>query len=236
MSIEQLAPQLDDRRDLVADMSGPVEVRVPRRRMPVRKRMFDVAVALPAALVLTPVMVALGAASSLCYRESPTFTQERLGAGGRTFKFWKIRTLPRIVPDTADKYQLRSLELPRFARVLRRRHLDELPQLWQVVAGQMSLVGPRPEMPTLSATFDPDFVADRLSVRPGLTGLWQISIAARGLIGEAEEWDRHYIEHYTLRLDLWIAMRTWHAMVRLEEISDLAEIPRWTGAAERTAD
>lgn len=204
------------------------------RRTPFRKRLFDLTLAAPAALVTLPVTVALGAWSSLRYRHSPLFTQPRLGSGGTEFKFWKVRTLPRIAPETADKYQLEALDLPRFARTVRYRHLDEFPQLWLVLAGKMSLVGPRPEMPTLSASFDQDFVAERLTVKPGCSGLWQVSTSARRLIGEAPDFDLHYVRNWTLRLDMWIAYRTILAMTTTDEIASLAEIPRWTGAAVRS--
>ena len=214
-------------------MPAPLGVAV--RPTPIRKRLFDLAVAIPAALITLPVVCALGALSAIHFRQSPIFTQPRLGRGAATFRFWKIRTLPRFTPDTADKYQLRSIELPKFSRRLRRRHLDELPQLWHVIGGTMSLVGPRPEMPTLSASFDPGFVAHRLSVRPGLTGLWQVSQDSRRLIGETEDWDRHYVDHHNLRLDLWIVYRTVLAMTRLDELESLDQIPRWTGAHVRRA-
>lgn len=207
------------------------EVRVATTESSALKRAMDVTVALPAALLSLPLVGALCATSAIMLRSNPLFTQPRLGAGGETFKFWKIRSLPAVAPDAADKYQLRNLEMPRFSHVVRHRHLDELPQLWQVVSGQMSLVGPRPEMPTLSASFDQDFVAERLTVKPGLTGLWQVSIASRGLIGESPEWDLHYVRNRTLRLDVWICYRTALMMTKFSEVQSLDDIPRWTGAA-----
>ena len=83
---------------------------VARRRTPTRKRLFDLAIAVPAAVLTLPVTLGLGALSMVRYRQSPFFTQPRLGHGGRVFKFWKIRTLPRIAPETADKYQLAVLD------------------------------------------------------------------------------------------------------------------------------
>jgi lipopolysaccharide/colanic/teichoic acid biosynthesis glycosyltransferase len=204
---------------------------VPVQRIGVGKRALDLVIAIPAAIITLPIVLVFAAISFALYRETPFFRQPRLGHGGREFTFWKIRTLPSIAPDTADKYQLRSIELPRFANVLRGHHLDELPQLWLVIAGKMTLVGPRPEMPTLSNSFDPDFVARRVSVKPGCTGLWQVSHGSRGLIGESPEWDTFYVEHATLRLDLWIMFRTLLMMVKLREVHSLSDIPRWTGAA-----
>lgn len=214
-----------------ADVAAPI--RVATRRTPVRKRVFDLAVALPAALVFAPVVAALGVVSSLTFRRTPLFTQPRLGHGGTIIKFWKIRSLPGIAPDTADKYQLRALDLPKLSTMMRTRHLDEMPQLWMVIAGTMSLVGPRPEMPTLSESFDQDFIAERLTVKPGCTGLWQVSTSARRLIGDAPEFDLHYVRNWTLRLDAWLLYRTVLAIGFNDEIISLSEIPRWTGAALR---
>lgn len=225
------APALTPTDDLLITTPKPVSVM--RRRTPWRKRALDLSIALPAALITLPITVGLAGLTWLKYRNAPFFRQPRVGHGGGEFTFWKIRTLPTVAPDTADKYQLQALELPKFAQFLRNRHLDELPQLWLVVAGKMSIVGPRPEMPTLSASFDQGFVAERVSVKPGCTGLWQVSIGSRGLIGEASEWDLHYVERATLRLDLWIMFRTVLMMTRLREVEQLSDIPRWTGAAVR---
>ena len=214
-------------------VSVPSVVVVPTRRISIGKRVLDLVISIPAAIMTLPVVLLFATVSWALYRETPLFRQPRLGHGGKEFTFWKIRTLPSIAPDTADKYQLRSIALPRFARVMRAHHLDELPQLWLVIAGKMTLVGPRPEMPTLSASFDRGFVATRVSVKPGCTGLWQISQASRGLIGESPEWDAHYVRHATLRLDLWIMFRTVLMMIKLREVERLSDIPRWTGAVPR---
>ena len=90
----------------------------------------------------------------------------------------------------------------------------------------MSLVGPRPEMPSLAATFDAAFVAERLTVRPGVTGPWQVSTASAGLIGEAPEFDRLYLTHAGPRLDAWITFRTVGAFVGMEPLP-LERFPKW---------
>lgn len=218
---------------LEASLSTPGDRTVRVVRMPARKRAFDLFIATPAALATLPLAAALAAASAIRFRSNPLFTQPRLGRGGKVFRFWKIRSLPPIAPDTADKYQLQAISLPRLASVMRFRHLDELPQLFLVVSGKMSLVGPRPEMPTLAQSFDKDFVDERLSVSPGCTGLWQVSTSARKLIGEDPQFDLHYVRNWTLRLDAWVLYRTLLAVAFSNEIASLAEIPRWTGAAVR---
>ena len=119
------------------------------------------------------------------------------------------------------------MENTRFGQFLRKFHLDELPQLWLVVWGTMSLVGPRPEMPSLAATFDPDFVAERMTVKPGCTGLWQISTASAGLIGEAPEYDLLYIRSESIRLDLWVLARTASEMLGRAPLTSIDDVPVW---------
>jgi lipopolysaccharide/colanic/teichoic acid biosynthesis glycosyltransferase len=202
-------------------------------RVNIVKRIVDVIAGLVLAVVTLPVVLVLLLGSTVAFRAAPLFVQPRLGRGGSLFQFVKVRTLPVSTPVDADKYALGAIPLGRWGRALRRRHLDELPQLWLVVFGRMSLVGPRPEMPRLAATFDPDFVSERTSVRPGCTGLWQISVSVTRLIGESPEYDLHYVRHRTLRLDAWILARTLASVVGRPKISSLREIPSWTGAAQR---
>ncbi|MBU6215403.1 MAG: sugar transferase [Acidobacteria bacterium] len=172
------------------------------------KRVLDLTVALPLAVLTLPVLGLLCVGSAVVFRANPLFTQDRIGRDGRIFRFVKLRSLPVSVPADIDKYALATRPLGRWARFVRRTHLDELPQLWLVVAGRMSLVGPRPELPAIAATFDPDFVRRRVRVRPGVTGPWQVGTAAAGLIGESPEFDDLYVTAVTLRLDLWVLGRT----------------------------
>ena len=109
-------------------------------------------------------VVALGCAIAL--RAQPVFVQDRIGRNGSTFRFVKLRTLSPDVPPYVDKHQLDQARIPRFCRLVRRLHLDELPQLLLVVRGRMSLVGPRPEMAHLHSLLPADLAAERTSVRP----------------------------------------------------------------------
>jgi len=97
----------------------------------------------------------------------------------------------------------------------------------------MSLVGPRPVIPGHCETFEADFVAERLMVRPGLTGLWQIGPHKDTPIGEHPEFDLYYLEHRTARLDAWIMLRTAKFLLGGQNNLPLDRIPRWTGAAGR---
>ena len=171
-----------------------------------------------------PVIVAAAVASAVTYRAWPFFVHERVGRGGRAIKIAKIRTLPATTNAYTDKYSLRSIRVPSHMRLMRRLHLDELPQLWHVVTGDLAFVGPRPEMRVLHEQLPPEFAAIRTSVEPGLTGLWQISPHNSGLIGERPEYDVLYISHRSARLDRWIIGQTVRKMT-FGTTTHLYEVP-----------
>lgn len=195
------------------------------------KRALDLVVSIPLAVLTLPLVLLLMTGSAVSFRASPLFFQRRLGRQGGDFWFVKIRSLPRNAPVAADKYEIELLQNTRWGSFLRHTHLDELPQLWLVVTGKMSLVGPRPEMPALRHRYESHIQLERLSVPPGLTGLWQISTSSDRLIAESPEFDQHYVRRWTLRLDLWILARTVIHVIGCKSINDLGQIPNWTGAA-----
>lgn len=192
------------------------------------KRSLDLVVGLMVAIPAAVLVGVLALASAACFRAQPLFLQERVGRDGRPLRFPKIRTLPLTTPVYADKYALRAMPTRRFGRVLRKSHLDELPQLALVLLGRMSLVGPRPEMPNLTAQCDPAFVALRTKVPPGCTGLWQIGAGANRLIREGAAYDAFYIRHQSVRLDIWILWRTALQIARLAGPVQLHQVPPWT--------
>ena len=149
----------------------------------------------------------------------------RVGKDGRPFRLYKFRTM--VVEAERQKA---SLELhnegagvlfkirddPRITKIgtrLRRWSLDELPQLINVLLGQMSLVGPRPALPDEAAKYG-DYVRRRLAVRPGITGLWQIHGRSDLSWDEAVRLDLRYVENWSLALDLLILWKTWPAVAR----------------------
>jgi len=192
----------------------------------VGKRALDLVVGLPLALATLPVVVVAAIVSAAALRANPFFVHERVGWCGRTIRVVKIRTLPVTTGAYVDKFALEAQRIPRPTAALRTLHLDELPQLWLVVAGSMSLVGPRPEMRVLHDGFDPRFAELRCRIRPGLTGLWQISPHCVGLIGQHPEYDRIYLEMRSLRLDAWIAFRTVLKVLG-RGTAHLHEVPAW---------
>lgn len=152
------------------------------------------------------------------------YRQERVGIGGRTFELYKLRTM---IPDRrtgrSDDYEgperriaHKSPEDPRVGRLgawLRALRLDEFPQLWNVLKGDMSLVGPRPELPDIVTGYE-NWQHRRHAVKPGLTGLWQVSAPQGKLMHECTELDLEYIATMSLMTDLEIALKTPSAMLR----------------------
>ena len=190
------------------------------------KRAFGLLAGVALSIVTAPAIVLLAVGSAVSFRAWPLFVQKRLGRGGRPFNFVKLRSLPIDTPADADKYTIATTTTTRWGSFLRGSHLDELPQCWLVLTGRMSLVGPRPEMPALAATFDASFMEERLAVRPGITGPWQVSMACLGLIGEAPEFDRLYLAHAGPRLDAWVSLRTIGVLVGLRPLP-LERFPGW---------
>ena len=196
------------------------------------RRILDVAVSVFLAFVTLPIVALALVGSAVALRAWPLFTQERVGRDGTVFQFMKVRTLPTSVPAYVDKFQLAEHHIPRFCRLLRSLHLDELPQLYLVVIGRMSVVGPRPEMAYLHEQMPHAFAARRTTVRPGCTGLWQVSECSNGLIGSAPEFDSFYLTHRTCRLDLWVLYRTALMMSGLAGPVRLSRVPAWALAGD----
>jgi lipopolysaccharide/colanic/teichoic acid biosynthesis glycosyltransferase len=190
------------------------------------KRGFDLIVGGTLALVAIPVIALLALIGTFVWHANPFFVQERVGLHGRRFRVWKLRSLPVNAPAYADKYALEAVPIPTYGQWLRRLHLDELPQVFLVVTQKMSLVGPRPEMAFLHEQMPREFAEQRVSVRPGVTGLWQVSPALSGLILEAPEYDTAYLSAPRLRLDVWILYRTALKVVGAQPVP-LSEVPTW---------
>lgn len=198
------------------------------------RRALDLAIGAALTVVVLPIILVTALGSAMALRSWPFFVQERVGRAGVPFRFIKVRTLPVDMPTYIDKHQLDLEKVPAFCRILRRLHLDELPQLLLVLRGHMSLVGPRPEMAHLHAQLPSGFAELRTSTRPGCTGLWQIGESCSDLIGAAPEYDRFYIENRSLRLDLWVLARTAVNMVGFERPVQLEQVPAWAlPASER---
>jgi len=150
----------------------------------------------------------LAQAIKLDSRGPVLFRQERVGQNGKLFKMFKFRTMHAGSPSY--EYSPRASNDPRITRLgkfLRQTSLDEVPQLLNVLQGHMSLVGPRPEMPFIVEQYT-ERHRQRLQVRPGLTGLWQLSGDRAFLIHENVEYDLYYIQHRSFFMDAAILLHT----------------------------
>ncbi len=174
------------------------------------KRLADVVFALLLGLLLLPLLIAVAIAIRL---ESPgpaIFRQARMGRGGKPFTIYKFRSMvadaPKLGPELTERNDPR---VTRVGRLLRRTSVDEFPQLWNILKGDMSFIGPRPEVPAIVASEWSDDDRERvLSVRPGLSGWAQIHGRDDLSIPTKLRYDREYAERVSLGLDLAILWRT----------------------------
>ena len=184
------------------------------------KRMFDVLGATVVLLAVLPVMAAVAILVLVTDGRPILFRQVRVGRSGRLFTILKFRTMvsgaERMLDDLRAHNERRGPlfkmaqdpRVTRLGRFLRDSSLDELPQLLNVIRGDMSLVGPRPALPRETLEFRFEHLAARHQVRPGITGLWQISARDEAGFEAYEQLDRMYVDRISPRLDLTILLRT----------------------------
>ncbi len=191
------------------------------------KRILDLVIAAPLTVLLLPVMLLLALAIRLDSPGPALFRQTRIGRDGRLFEMWKFRSMHVGAPDKVHRavalawfsgtlpstgYKLVvDPRVTRVGRLIRRTSLDELPQLFNVLRGEMSLVGPRPAIP-----YELDFYApwhhQRQRTPPGITGLWQVMGRDRLPAGTMMELDVRYVREWSLALDLRILLHTLPAL------------------------
>lgn len=178
------------------------------------KRFIDVLLALALLGLLSPLLVVIAALIRLDSPGTVLFRQQRIGRHGKPFCIFKFRSMHLAAPAySRSPSDSRDPRITRVGRALRRLGIDELPQLINVVRGEMSLVGPRPEMPFIVQTYTPR-ERMRLKALPGITGLWQISPARALPIHDNLQYDFYYIAHCSLFLDLAILCRTASSVIR----------------------
>jgi exopolysaccharide biosynthesis polyprenyl glycosylphosphotransferase len=222
-----LAPNVTDveaTRLSTRQFGGLPVLRLDQREQRLRragKRTFDLVVAGLLVVLLTPLLVAVAALVRLDSPGAAFFRQRRVGKEGKSFELWKFRTMRTDAENVLQElkaqagrgdgnglFKLRNdPRVTRIGHFLRRTSLDELPQLWNVLVGEMSLVGPRPALAHEVAEFD-DFTLRRLRVKPGITGLWQVSGRSDASFATYSRMDAFYAENWTVFGDLRILMRT----------------------------
>ncbi|MGJ0223497.1 sugar transferase [Streptococcus pyogenes] len=187
------------------------------------KRLMDIIGALTFFTVFLPLYLAVALGVRLSSRGPIFYVQDRMGLHGRTFRFYKFRSMVENSDEVFssfleddeearsqwERYQKldRDPRITRFGQFIRRTSLDELPQFWNVLLGDMSLVGPRPCMPSQKNLYGAHWKA-YCAVRPGLTGLWQVSGRNRLTYDQRVALDAEYIRGWSIHLDLVILLRT----------------------------
>lgn len=175
------------------------------------KRLMDLVLSSLLLVITLPVMAVIAVVISVNSSGPVMFKQQRVGHCGRSFLILKFRTM--FVSSSGFGFKPESEEDPRvtpIGRFLRRSSLDELPQLINVIKGEMSLVGPRPEQPFLVERYE-TWQKSRLSVLPGMTGWWQVNGRKQPMHDYVAE-DLYYIEHRSILFDFYIIMRTIRAL------------------------
>jgi exopolysaccharide production protein ExoY len=206
---------------LRAVVAAPIPLRPRRQRL--AKRAFDVSVAGVALVLLSPLLLVLTVLVRITSPGPALFAQERVGRSGRLFRCYKFRSMYADAEDRLDDllthdpalrdqwlsdHKLKDdPRIPPIGRFLRRTNLDELPQLWNVLRGEMSIVGPRPVVPPETIRYG-DAMADVLTVKPGITGLWQVSGRNDLPYPERVQLDLAYARTHNLWGDMVICFRT----------------------------
>jgi len=216
-----LAPRLPPRSD-PASLAVVVQ-RSPRRALSTAvKRAMDLAIASPMLVATLPVMLAAAAMIAIIDRHSPLYLDDRVGLGGRHFHCWKLRTMrsrPGLVEAYLESHPVERDEWLAFRKLkadprptalggfLRKTSVDELPQLVNILRGQMSIVGPRPISPAEFAQRGTERFA-LASVRPGLTGLWQVQGRSSLDPRQRVMLDSYYARQWSIAMDLRILLAT----------------------------
>jgi Undecaprenyl-phosphate galactose phosphotransferase WbaP len=200
------------------------------RKNRILKRFLDYAIVIPAFVLALPVLTISVIIIKIVSPGPAFFRQEREGSGGRAIRVWKLRTMYPNAEQVLQDYLAKNPEeraiwnryfklkkdprvLPGVGHFLRAASLDELPQLWNVIRGEMSLVGPRPFPRYHLDIFPNDFRELRTSVAPGLTGLWQVSERSDGDVSVQQAHDTYYIRNWSVWLDIYIILRTFRTVL-----------------------
>lgn len=189
------------------------------------KRGIDIAITLPALIVFAPITVFFALLIFLYDPRNPFYAQLREGHWGKTFRVWKLRTMYHNADELLTTYLEsnpvanaewnRYFKLSRDPRILpvignflRKSSIDELPQFWNILIGQMSLVGPRPFPEYHLRSFSAEFRELRRTVKPGISGMWQVHSRSDGDLAVQEYFDTYYIRNWSIWLDIYIIFNT----------------------------
>ena len=202
------------------------------RRVPqLMKRLFDLALVITGGVVISPLLLMLAIAVRITSPGPVFYGQKRIGKDGEIFTAWKFRSMrkdadavlksyldahPELAKEWAEKHKIANdPRITPIGKFIRRTSLDELPQLWNVLTGEMSLVGPRPIVDAELARYA-DAVDLYLKVRPGITGLWQVSGRSKTTYEERVRLDEYYVRNWSVWMDIFVLGRTIKTVIRAE--------------------
>ena len=190
------------------------------------KRVFDVGLTVVTAPLWVPLLVVTAVILAVELRGNPFFVQQRIGLHGRPFRMYKLRTMRHARPGEEDHYEVQDFSSfvfappdrpnPRITRVgafARKTSLDELPNLLNVLKGEMSLVGPRPEIPEIVAQYPPEYHR-RHDVLPGIAGLAQVNGRSDLTYDETATYDLAYVDNHSVLTDIHILVKTALSVAR----------------------
>ena len=210
-------------------LGGAIGIEIRRdlclRHNQVLKRAIDILFAIPIALLVWPIIVVLAFAIKLVDPGPAIYVQERVGRNSKTLRTLKLRTMYTDAEQRLEEHLSRDPQaraewqrffklthdprvLPIIGNFMRHTSLDELPQLWNVIRGDMSLVGPRPFPAYHMNSFDDEFRIIRVGVQPGITGMWQVSSRSNGDLQVQKAEDLFYIRNWSIWLDIYILLQT----------------------------
>lgn len=190
------------------------------------KRLFDITIATTTLILLSPFFLLVAIIIRVDSKGPFLFYQDRIGKQGQPFKMWKFRSMYVDAEERLNELRRnnemqggvlfkmkRDPRITRVGRLIRKSSIDELPQLWNVLKGEMSLVGPRPPLPNEVAQYT-NYQYRRLSVTPGITCIWQISGRSKIPFEQQVEMDLEYIDKQSFWLDFVILLKTIPAVLR----------------------
>ena len=182
------------------------------------KRGLDIVIVVGLSPLWMPLAGLVAAAIWMTMGPPVIFAQDRVGRGGRPFRMYKFRTMSAWEPGPPRATEQNDPRVTKIGKILRRYHLDEIPQCWNLLIGDMSLIGPRPEQPQISKFYEDEIsgYALRHAIRPGITGWAQIKFGYAANIDETREklsYDLYYLKYGGWELDLKIAIMTIRAVL-----------------------
>ncbi len=215
-------------RDIVSINARSSATKTPRRSFLFFKRLADIVCSATLLVVLFPILLVVTLVAAYDTEGSPFFVQTRAGKGGKPFKMIKFRTMSKSAPENVATYELKNANdfISPIGHFLRKFSLDELPQLWNVLKGEMSFIGPRPVVLTERQLLEMRDLHGAHEVRPGITGFAQVRGRDELPIVQKAFLDGYYARHATFLMDMKIVWRTVLYVLRAQGVTDSGEVQK----------